>query len=214
MSPVSAIPSSRAFGVMGISGVGKTSLISRAVQGLDGFLHVQASALIKAGLEDPSLSSEALGRLGGDKIIENQLVLVRMFESVRVSNPDRLAVLDAHSVIDTGQKIIPIPVEIIRDLRLERLIFVRDLPENIANRRKHDRDRTRPNRTLEEIGYLQDQALTQCQEHACRLRLPLNLISGGDEFGLALALQQPSHCVVGKKNGCLGSVSHAGRRNH
>lgn len=180
--------SSLAFGVFGISGVGKTSLIARAVKRHHTYFHVQASELIKAGLEDPTLSSDLLQKLGRDKIIDNQSILVRMFENVKKSNPDKLVVLDAHSVIDTGDQIILIPVAIICDLQLDHLIFMRDLPDRIVSRREQDRRRARPKRTISQIASLQDQALDLCQEYASQLRLPLNVVSAEDECGLALAL--------------------------
>jgi adenylate kinase len=188
MTHVAGRTSSLAFGVFGISGVGKTSLITRAVQRHDTYFHVQASELIKAGLADPTLPSELLRKMGRDKIIDNQSILVRMFENVRQSNPDKVVVLDAHSIVDTGDQFIPIPVAIISDLQLDHLIFLRDLPERIVSRREQDRNRARPKRTVAEIASLQDQALDLCQEYASQLKLPLNIVSAEDECGLALAL--------------------------
>jgi adenylate kinase len=180
--------SSLAFGVFGISGVGKTSLIARAVQRYDTYFHVQASELIKAGLPGSTLSSELLRKSGRDQIIENQSILVRMFEEVRKSNFGKVVVLDAHSLVDTGDQTISIPVAIIRDLQLAHLIFMRDLPNRIVSRREQDRSRVRPQRTVAEIASLQEQALDLCQEYAYQLRLPLNVVSAEDECGLALAL--------------------------
>ena len=144
MTHVAGRTSSLAFGVFGISGVGKTFLITRAVQRHDTYFHVQASELIKAGLADATLSSNCLRKLGRDKIIDNQSILVRMFENVRKSNPDKVVVLDAHSIVDTGDQFIPIPVAIICDLQLDHLIFMRDLPDRIVSRREQDRRRARP----------------------------------------------------------------------
>ena len=170
MTHVAGRTSSLAFGVFGISGVGKTSLITRALQRQDTYFHVQASELIKAGLADPTLTSEMLRQLGHDKIIDNQLILVRMFENVRKSNPDKVVVLDAHSIVDTGDQIIPSPVAIICGLQLDHLIFLRDLPDRIVIRREQDQRRVRPKRTLAEIASLQDRALDICQEYASQLR--------------------------------------------
>jgi hypothetical protein len=49
----------KVIGVFGLSGVGKTRLIKAATEGLDGVLHVQASTLIKQGLADVGVTSEA-----------------------------------------------------------------------------------------------------------------------------------------------------------
>lgn len=188
MADVAGHQPSLAFGVFGVSGVGKTSLISRAVQREDTLLHVQASELIRRGLTGPAPSSELLQNSGRDKIIDNQSILIRMFKNVRRSNPDKLIVLDAHSVVDTGDQIVRIPVAVIHDLQLDHLIFMRSSPDKIVDQRKRDQGRTRPKRTIAEIASMQCQALDVCQEYASQLRLPLSIVSARDECDLLLAL--------------------------
>ena|SRR5271166_5320210 len=60
MTRNSTEPEQGAIGVFGVSGVGKTTLISQLVGADSSFVHVQASTLIKESFADPTITSEQL----------------------------------------------------------------------------------------------------------------------------------------------------------
>ena len=178
-----------AIGVFGVSGVGKTFLISGFVRDNPEFIHVQASSLIKTALKNSKLTSENLRSLNPSGILENQGLLAAAFATTRENYPDKFVLLDAHSVIDSDNGLIHVSCNDIAGLRLSHLVFLRDSPESIISRRAKDAERLRPNRTQEQIAHYQSAALDQCQSYARQLQMPLNLVSPDDSEGFSIALK-------------------------
>lgn len=143
--------------VTGVSGVGKTTVLNKLAATLD-FQLLRASALIsEAGgrTEHAGLRSNAAS---------NQELLLWGFERAR--NPSAAAiVLDAHTVLDTSEGIVPIDPAIFASLNIDRLVMLCDDPQAICERREGDASRGRPQRSPAEIAEYQE----ACWVHCCRI---------------------------------------------
>jgi adenylate kinase len=167
------------IGVFGISGVGKGTLIAEARKIAPDSLHLQASALIKRGLDDPEIDSDALRRRRGGQIRLNQDILVESFWLMVRAQPHRLVVFDGHLVIDTDRELVEIPLEIIASLRPSLMVHVEDA-EKIAARRFQDRDRVRPMRSEEVLQKHQRLSRKLCEAYASALKTE-KLVCGPDD---------------------------------
>jgi len=177
----------KVIGVFGLSGVGKTRLIKAASEGLDGVLHLQASALIKEGLADASVTSEALRRSSGDQVLANQQVLLTMFERSVAAKASKLVVFDGHLIIDTDAEIIEIPLDVIAGLRPSALVHVEAPREVVVKRRRQDEKRTRPDRTPAVLGIQQERSREVCRQHAAALGIDMQILDD-DAHGRLAAL--------------------------
>jgi adenylate kinase len=136
--------------LLGLSGVGKTTLIARVGERLP-VLHLQASALIKAEqayrANNPD-SSEAL-RTGA--VIDNQELLIAAFlrETAGTTLP---VIFDGHSVIDGRDGLVEIPASVFAALNLDAICYLSAGVDVIAYRRQADQDRPRPVRDLETLA--------------------------------------------------------------
>ena len=169
----------KVVGVFGLSGVGKTWLISRYAR-TNRVLHVQASQLLreaKAATSGAIVSSEDL-RTG--KVLDNQQLLIETFAAVYVQ-ADAPIVFDGHCLIDSGDRLIEIPVGVIGALSVSDIIFVRSGAATIAERRRTDMTRVRPLRSPEQIAVQQDRATQLCEEYSSHLKLSLHIADAGDE---------------------------------
>jgi adenylate kinase len=169
----------KVIAVFGLSGVGKSWLISRFANG-NPVAHVQASQLLreaKAALSGSVTTSEEL-RTGA--VLDNQALLVRAF-SAKIANATQPIIFSGHCVVDDGNQLLEIPAEVIAALSVSGLIFVQSQPTAIVERRLKDITRTRPARSVEEIEFHQNRAMSVCAEYAKRLRLGLHVVHAGDE---------------------------------
>jgi adenylate kinase len=158
----------RIVGVFGISGVGKSTLIAKAREEVSS-LHVQASALIKEGLADPMMHSEALRRRSGDQIRANQDILVKSFWRKVRGQHYRLILFDGHLVVDTDSELLEIPQVIIRRIRPTLMVHVEDDAAKIAERRFCDSHRVRPVRSEATLWEHQRMSARLCKAYAYQL---------------------------------------------
>lgn len=166
--------------VVGLSGVGKTTLIRQAAKSVP-LLHIQASTLIKLEQEFRAGqvgSSEQL-RLG--PVLDNQALMLaayaRLTQGVR-----SLIVFDGHTVIDGAKGPICIPADVFKALGCVSMVFLWEEPELIAQRRAADHLRDRPALGLDVLRSHQ-QLAEEVGRAICReLEIPLNLIEGSDQF--------------------------------
>jgi adenylate kinase len=173
-------------GVFGLSGVGKSWLISR-YSGAHTVLHVQASQLLrdaKAAISGAVVTSEEL-RTGA--VLDNQQLLIRAFATAG-ANAGAPIIFDGHCLIDSGNQLIAIPSEVIEALSVSGLVFVRSDASEIVARRRSDTARIRPLRSVEEISLHQQRAYFLCQGYAIRLNLNLHIVHAGDEKGFESAV--------------------------
>ena len=168
------------IGVFGISGVGKSTLIAEAQKIAPNSLHIQASALIKRGLEDRGINSEALRRRPGGQIRSHQDILLDSFWRTVQAQPHRLVVFDGHLVIDTDRELVEIPLEVIASLRPSLMVHLEDDAEKIGARRSQDRDRVRPVRSEEILEKHQRLSRRLCEAYAAALDTEM-LVCGPDD---------------------------------
>jgi adenylate kinase len=172
--------------VFGLSGVGKSWLIERYVAGMP-LLHVQASQLLrdaKASLLGKSVTSEEL-RTGA--VLDNQTLLIEAFARIR-ETARRPIVFDGHCVVDNGDELLEIPVEVVSLLAVSHIIFVEGPTRGIVERRAKDTTRVRPTRSEAELEHQQARAKSVCEAYSRRLGLSMSTVAAGDEERFARAL--------------------------
>ena len=155
--------------VIGLSGVGKTSMIQRFVEENPDYLHLEASKLIKQATGIHTL--EQIRLLPRNKIIKNQDVLTK--ELSKYKNLFDRIILDGHLLINNNQELIPIPLDTIREISPNSMILVEGNANDILLHRKNDLHKTRPNQLLAEIEEeqleLQKIAVKYCDELKTKL---------------------------------------------
>lgn len=155
--------------VIGLSGVGKTSIIQRFVEENSDYLHLEASKIIKQVTGIQVL--EKIRLLPKNKIIENQDILIK--ELSKYKNSFDKIILDGHLLINNSQELIPIPIDTIRKILPNRMILIEGNANDILLHRKNDLYKTRPNQLLVEIEEeqleLQKIAVKYCDELNIRL---------------------------------------------
>lgn len=173
----------RVIAVFGLSGVGKSWLISRFASA-NAVLHVQASQLLrdlKKAVSGSITSSEDLRR---GPVLDNQALLISAFSKC-MSEAAQPIIFDGHCVIDSGSQLVEIPVDVIQALSPAGLVFLGAEPCTIVERRLQDTVRIRPSRSEKEIEAHQDRAISICDEYAKHLQIDLHVISAGDERAFA-----------------------------
>ena len=169
--------------MFGISGVGKSRLVSDVAARIPGILHLQGSALIKQGLSDPSVSSEELRRSSGDRIIANQRILTAMFDRAVSKHTGSLVLFDGHLLIDTGPELIEVPPIIIAALHPVILVHVEAEPSLIVTHRQNDVSKKRPARDIETLAAQQTRSRNLCQACAHSQSIPMLVVRSGDVGG-------------------------------
>jgi adenylate kinase len=173
--------------VFGISGVGKSWLISRFANTKD-FAHLQASQLLrsaKSALEDKNITAEDLRR---GTVLDNQALLISSFKSCR-SIENRNIIFDGHNLVDTGGVLIEIPVDVVEAIDPAGIILVWADPAVIADHRRADANRSRPVCSLAELEKHQARSDVLARSHANYLRVPFHRVQSGDENLFALAVR-------------------------
>ena len=154
--------------VFGLSGVGKSWLISRFAAA-ETVVHAQASQLLREARAAISGRAETQEELRKGAVLENQTLLIEAFARLRASATAPV-IFDGHSVVDGRDRLIEIPVDVIQALGPTGLVFIRDDPAAIVTRRAQDKFRIRPARTEAEIGVQQDRAFMVCARYRDRKR--------------------------------------------
>jgi adenylate kinase len=173
--------------VCGISGVGKTRLLDDVVKLLPSVVVWRASEIIGAARN--ILDPEALRTLPAGEILQSQVLLVQGFEVQRREFPDSLVLLDAHSVIDSDNGLIEIPIEVAAHFMPTGILHVSDEPARILERRLADTKRVRPARSLGQLTEYQRRSIAVCEGYSVALDVPLIEIRSGDIGGFTKAIR-------------------------
>jgi adenylate kinase len=168
---------SRTIALVGISGVGKSTLIRFLAKSIE-LQHLSAGSLIR---EEKARRLEAVkhDNLRLADIEDNQQLLIDGFNRKR-DNEAALVILDGHTVIDTNQKLEAIPASVFGALGIEVFIFLQADPAKILKRRILDTTRTRPIISIAEIRLHQEFAIKVTQTCAEQLSISCYIIENCD----------------------------------
>ncbi len=173
--------------LVGLSGAGKSTALKSLGQAIK-FTHLVASDIIKAEMirhSDDKPNSEHL-RLG--KTNDYQKFLIKGF--LRISNEtEGPIIIDAHTVIDKGDSLVPISTEVFSDLMITHMFYLRESPETIACRRKQDAKRTRPQLTIDRLRQHQRFSIETAVNICSKLDIPLTIISSANISILASVMK-------------------------
>lgn len=154
--------------IAGISGVGKSHVVSTLRERNSDLIHFSAGTLIKKRVA--SLDRDELRKLGDNEILKNQYLLIDQFNEELASLKDGQKILfDAHMIIDAENDVVEIPFEIFELLKPCALIFLKEEPSIIFNRRNSDESRKRPMRSVEVLTKHQARSLSMAEEYSCKL---------------------------------------------
>lgn len=178
---------SRRIALLGLSGVGKTTMLSRLASRIE-FTHLEASRLIKAEQVRRSIGSQSSEVLRTGPVLDNQNLLIAGFAHEAAST-HRPIVFDGHSVIDGGNGLIEIPAEVFASLDLQAICVLHAEPADILARRLSDGARLRPVRTIEALAEHQARAIEVARAIAKQLNQPFELLRNEDEAKLAVLIR-------------------------
>lgn len=168
----------RRVALLGLSGVGKSTLIER-LNARRPVLHLQASALIKAEQahrEQRFEDSESL-RLGA--VVDNQALMVAAFRRA-AADAALPIVFDGHSVIDGRDGLVEIPSSVFAELEMASIFYLTADPDAIAARRLADAARERPKRTVKVLAEHQRFAHDAARRIAQEIGCPFIPVTDGD----------------------------------
>lgn len=163
--------------IVGVSGVGKSTFIRSLAEDIP-FQFLSAGSLIKNQTEQRQQKIDRdILRLAD--IGDNQALLIEGFRQSR-NFAFPLAVLDGHTVIDTGRNLEPIPTKVFHELGIDIFVFLSAEPETIAERRAKDTSRRRPLLSVDIIAHHQTEAIRITEKIATELSIPMKLITASD----------------------------------
>jgi adenylate kinase len=171
--------------VFGVSGVGKTTRISQFVQEHSDWRALSAGEVLAqlSGQKPDAL------RMSDRPLIEsNQISLAEEIRRRCLAAPDISWLLDAHSVIDNGRELVPVPVVTISRIDPDRLVFLFDQAADIHQRRAMDDQRERPLPGVSRMAEEQSLAWRTCVGYAQELKLELHRVNVNDPTGFATAV--------------------------
>ena len=178
---------SRRIALLGLSGVGKTTMLNR-LSGQIAFTHLEASRLIKAEQARRSIAAQSSEVLRTGPVLDNQALLVAGFK-YEARSIDGPIVFDGHSVIDGGNGLIKIPADVFASLELQAMCILQAAPAAILARRQGDTARPRPARLVEALAEHQEKAIEVARAIAEQLNLPFSLLGNEDEGKLAVLIR-------------------------
>jgi adenylate kinase len=164
----------RVVALVGLPGAGKSTLAKKVAAEV-GLRHLQASDLIKAELTAAAatdVSSEEL-RLGS--VVDNQCLLVSGFARATSDQP-RLVLFDGHTLIDGADGLIEIPGEVSAAIKACHIVFLKVDPNDLACQRRNDIGRSRPARSVEELTFQQELAITVAKRISDDIGVPFSAI--------------------------------------
>ncbi|WP_336973834.1 ATP-binding protein [Sphingobium aromaticiconvertens] len=173
----------RRIAILGLSGVGKSSLI-KGINDTVPLLHLQASDLIKAEQAYQESTPDSSEELRTGAVVDNQLLMIAAYKR-KTAATDLPVVFDGHSIIDGLNGLIEIPVSVFSELELDAICYMVADPHLIAERRRADVGRERPHRDVPTLVQHQHLAETRARQVAEAIGCPFILIGDG-ELGIVV----------------------------
>ncbi|OAZ14135.1 ATP-binding protein [Thalassospira indica] len=167
------LKSKRTIVLSGISGIGKSTIISELNRTLV-FEHLQASALIQKFFQSKQEQNYTSEQLRTGNIEENQIALS---EALKALPSNKNYIFDSHTVIDTPDGLVAVEPTIFEPATPKHFIFLFEPPVIIQQRRERDHTRERPERSTEQITEYQNLALINCAMIATHFNVPMTVLS-------------------------------------
>ena len=180
----------RVIAVFGLSGVGKSTTLQRVVAESGGLAAVVNAGTLIGRRTLSNRLGETLRLLPAERIQHNQEILIEELARERTTVGAQVLLLDGHCVIDNGDQLVPIPIEIIERLDLAALVFLQEGAEKIRARRLSDEKRTRPDLSSTELDKQQRHALDVCSGYASELGLPISIVNSGQWQSVARVVDE------------------------
>ncbi len=152
--------------IFGVSGAGKSTGCLSFVSRHPRFLYFRASSILG---NLTNLNRDELRRLSRDEILNNQALLSDGLRAARAGKEARPAIVDAHSVIVTDREMIPVPVEAVKSLAPDGLVFLDVEAVTLGVRRSKE-----PVHFYEEMTVARELVFGYSQN----LKLPLEIVEG------------------------------------
>lgn len=174
----------RVVAVFGLSGVGKSTTVSRVVTAADGVAtSINAGDLIR---RRRSGGAQELRQLSAGEIQSNQELLIKEVAAERTRPGPPILLLDGHCVIDNGEELVRIPVGVIERLGLSAIVYLTADACEIRERRRLDSGRTRPDLDTVEVARHQEVGLAACTSYSVELELPTMVVSAAEHELVAM----------------------------
>jgi adenylate kinase len=172
--------------ILGVSGVGKTTLCKSLVARRSDLVHVSASALIAL---ETGASVDQLRRSAPDQVQKNQIVLQRALNRQREA---RTVLLDGQCAIDTGQKLVILTAEHVAAMHPNGILLLETSAGALFEQRQKD-SKYRPKRTVEELQEQLSLNRSLVIEYAAELALPYRIVEAHDASGFERAIDEIRH---------------------
>jgi adenylate kinase len=141
-------------GILGLSGVGKSYLVKEYLHNDKKYVGIKASVLIAQAKQ-----TIALNKLTTTIIDNNQYALTEGFKAF--CNENENVIIELHNIIETQECIVDISDDILQGLKMDAVCFLYRPPTQILSQRLNDKLRSRIAINLNELGELQERALTR-----------------------------------------------------
>lgn len=167
---------------MGISGAGKSYLLNN-LPSRHSYHVVIASELIKRQIKSRdslSVSSEQM-RLSATNDMQALLIEAIKSEQQKAISP---IILDCHAVIDKGDHLDPVPINVFGKIGVLRVIHLVVSPSEIWSRRRDDKSRTRPEISVEQLADHQNRSIAHARAISLAIQAEYFETNGSDLYEL------------------------------
>jgi adenylate kinase len=173
--------------VCGISGVGKSYLLRRYAELGNDRVVISAGGLIAHARA--ARDRDTLRTLSATDLHESQQMLVEGFRGLLPTITAPVLIIDGHALIDNNQNDpYLVPNEVFHALSPNGFVHIESPPDTIAERRRLDVVRQRPDRSIAELTRHQELSAARILDVARHLRVPAATCPSGDFAGFEAAM--------------------------
>lgn len=153
------------------------------IAGKAAFRHLQASQLIKDELARISALHASSEELRTGEVLSNQQLLVSAFRR-EIATDTGCIVIDGHSIIDTPNGLLTVPPETFALLGVTYVIVLQDAAIRMAERRRADTLRVRPQRSSQQLAEHQARSLEAAVAIGLHLKCPVTVLTPDNDAEL------------------------------